>query len=64
MVKVKILGMVITNQYGVLNTGDILSTSEEFAKHLVDDCGAAEYLKVEAKQEPVEQKVKPSKADK
>lgn len=60
MVKVKILGSVVTQQYGTLKTGDILATSEEFAKHLVDDCNAAEYLKVEAKQEPIPQKTKQS----
>ena len=44
MVKVRILGMVITHQHGTLNTGDILQTTPEFAKHLVDDCSAAEYV--------------------
>jgi hypothetical protein len=46
MVEVEILGQVITHQYGTLNTGDVLRTSAEFAKHLVDDCGAAKYRKV------------------
>lgn len=44
MVKVKIKATVITAQYGTLSSGDILTTSEAFAKHLVDDCAAAEYL--------------------
>ncbi len=43
MVEVEILGCVMTAQYGVLSTGDILRTSKEFAAHLVDDCGAAKY---------------------
>lgn len=43
MVEIEILGMVITHQYGVLNTGDILRTDAEFAEHLVDDCKAAKY---------------------
>jgi hypothetical protein len=43
MVDVEILGQVITHQYGTLNTGDVLRTSAEFAKHLVEDCGAAKY---------------------
>jgi hypothetical protein len=43
MVEVEILGQVITHQYGVLNSGDVLRTSAEFAKHLVEDCGAARY---------------------
>jgi len=42
-VEVEILGQVITHQYGVLNTGDVLRTDAAFAKHLVDDCGAAKY---------------------
>jgi hypothetical protein len=43
MVEVEILGMVTTHQYGTLNTGDVLRTNPEFAKHLVEDCGAARY---------------------
>lgn len=43
--QVKILCQVITAQYGTLNTGAIIRTDETFAKHLVDDCGAAEYVK-------------------
>ncbi|MEH6436693.1 hypothetical protein [Massilia sp. DD77] len=43
-VQVRILCQVITAQLGTLNTGDIVRTDEAFAKHLVDDCGAAEYL--------------------
>lgn len=43
MVEVKILGCVMTAQYGVLSTGNILRTSAEFAAHLVNDCAAAEY---------------------
>jgi hypothetical protein len=44
MVKVKIKATVITAQYGTLQSGDILTTNEFFAKHLVDDCAAADYL--------------------
>lgn len=43
MVEVEILGIVTTAQYGTLNAGDILRTSPEFAKHLVEDCAAARY---------------------
>jgi hypothetical protein len=43
LVEVEILGIVTTAQYGSLNSGDILRTSPEFAKHLVEDCGAARY---------------------
>ena len=59
-IEVEILGQVITHQYGVLNTGDVLRTDAAFAKHLVDDCGAAKYraapaataVKVAAEVEP------------
>lgn len=43
--EVEILGTVTTSQYGTLTTGTILRTNPEFAKHLVDDCGAAKYIK-------------------
>lgn len=43
-VQVKITGMVITQRYGSLNAGYILRTDAKFAKHLVEDCGAAEYV--------------------
>ena len=49
MIEVEILGQVITHQYGVLSTGDVLRTDAAFAKHLVEDCGAAKY-----RTEPVE----------
>lgn len=44
-VEVEILVQTITAQYGALSQGDILRTSPEFAKHLVEDCGAAKYKK-------------------
>ena len=44
LVKVKIKGTVMTSQYGTLSDGSILATDAAFAKHLVEDCGAAEYL--------------------
>lgn len=43
MTDVVILGIVVTHQYGTLNTGDVLRTDPEFARHLVEDCGAAKY---------------------
>lgn len=42
-ITVKITGQAITARYGTLNTGDILRTDAEFARHLVEDCKAAEY---------------------
>jgi hypothetical protein len=43
-VKVKILKTTITAEYGTLVEGAQLRTSSDFAAHLVDDCGAAEYV--------------------
>lgn len=45
LVQVKIKGIVVTSRYGALSTGDLLRTNAEFAKHLVEECGAAEYVK-------------------
>lgn len=55
---VKIKGTVITNQYGTLSDGDLLRCSHEFAKHLVNDCNAAEYVKAK-EVEPEASKPKP-----
>ena len=51
-VEVEITGMVITQRYGTLNTGDILRTDVEFAKHLVEEANGAKYT--QAKAAPVE----------
>ena len=50
-VEVEILTQTITSQYGVLSQGDILRTSPEFAKHLVEEANAAKYT---AKAKPEE----------
>ena len=44
LVKVRIKGSVVTSQYGALSSGDLLTTSPDFARHLVEDCNAAEYI--------------------
>ena len=44
LVQVKIRGTVISSRYGDLSDGDILRTDPDYAKHLVDDCHAADYL--------------------
>lgn len=44
LVRVKIKGIVVTPQYGTLSPGDELRTDPAFARHLVEDCNAAEYL--------------------
>lgn len=43
LVTLKIRGTVVTARYGTLVSGDILRTDAAFARHLVEDCGAAEY---------------------
>ena len=43
LVEVEILTQAITAQYGTLSAGDILRTTPEFARHLVDDAQAARY---------------------
>jgi hypothetical protein len=47
-VQVKILCQVVTAAHGTLNTGAMLRTDAAFAKHLVEDCKAAEYVKAPA----------------
>lgn len=49
IVEVEILTTAITAQYGTLSQGTILRTSSAFAKHLVDEAGAAKYVKKDAK---------------
>ena len=44
MIQVKITATVVTAQYGALQSGDLLRTSEAFAAHLVDECKAARYI--------------------
>lgn len=58
LVEVEIIGMVITARYGTLNTGDLLRTDAEFAKHLVDDCSAAKYPKPRTAATPVAPEIK------
>jgi hypothetical protein len=42
-VEVEITGMAITARYGTLKSGTKLRTDAAYAKHLVEDCGAAKY---------------------
>lgn len=56
LVEVEILTQTITSQYGVLSAGDILRTSPEFAKHLVEDAMAAKYTKAKKAEPEVEDK--------
>jgi hypothetical protein len=63
-VEVEILGMVITQRYGVLKSGDILRTDADFAKHLVNEASAAKYVDaVKPSSEPEETKPKRKKAE-
>jgi hypothetical protein len=43
LVSITIRGTVITSRYGVLSSGDVLRTDAEYARHLVEDCKAADY---------------------
>lgn len=64
MVEVEILTYVSTAQYGTLQAGDILRTSEAFAKHLVDDCNAAKYTTAKQAVVAIEEPAKPKKQSK
>lgn len=44
LVQIKIRGIVTTSRYGTLVSGDILRTDAAFAKHLVEECKAGEYV--------------------
>lgn len=56
MVRVKIIAMVLTSQYGTLSAGDMLRTDAVFAKHLVEDCNAAEYVNDDPIEKPEDEK--------
>jgi hypothetical protein len=43
-VQVEITGLVSTSRYGNLTPGTILRTDPDFAKHLVEEAGAAKYV--------------------
>ncbi|MGZ8339137.1 MAG: hypothetical protein ACXW2U_05430 [Telluria sp.] len=63
LVEVEITGQAITAQYGTLSTGDILRTTSEFAKHLVEDCAAAKYRKAPSDGAPPVRAVEVAPAD-
>lgn len=48
LVQVKIRGTVVTARYGTLVAGDVLRTDAAFARHLVEDCNAGEYIGAQA----------------
>lgn len=43
LVTLTIRGTVVTSRYGVLSSGDVLRTDSDYARHLVEDCKAADY---------------------
>lgn len=47
--QIRIKGMVLTSQYGTLSDGTLLRCSQEYARHLVEDCKAAEYVNASPK---------------
>ena len=50
MILVRIKGIVTTAQYGTLSEGTLLRTNEAFAKHLVEEAFAAEYVTAEVEE--------------
>ena len=44
LVQVQITTTAVTSCYGTLVSGAILRTDPTFARHLVEDCNAAEYI--------------------
>ena len=44
LIQVRITGLISTTRYGNLQPGDLLRTDAAFARHLVEDCAAAEYI--------------------
>ena len=50
--RIKIKSLVTTSQYGVLTPDTELRTSAEFARHLVEECQAAEYVKTQVPPKP------------
>lgn len=62
LVEIEILGMAITHDHGTLGQGDVLRTSPEFARHLVDDCKVAKYSKVKVPEQDPEQETKTPEA--
>ena len=58
LVAVEITAMAITARYGTLTSGTILRTDAAFAKHLVEDCGAAKYTTAEQTKTPLARAVK------
>jgi hypothetical protein len=57
LVKVKMIAQAITARYGTLSVGDTLRTDMAFAKHLVEDCKAAEFEVAPAAEEIAPQAV-------
>lgn len=43
LVSVTITAQAITSRYGTLMPGDLLRTDAAYAKHLVEECGAARF---------------------
>lgn len=45
LVQLRIKRTIDTSRYGAMSSGDILRTDAAYARHLVEDLGAAEYAK-------------------
>lgn len=57
LVTIRIKGLCNTSRYGALSSGDLLRTDAAFARHLVEDIAAAEYVK----QKPVPPAKRPAR---
>jgi len=44
MARIRFKTTCITASHGAFVTGDLLTCSDDFASHLVNDCGAAEFV--------------------
>ena len=44
LTQLRITRTVVTSRYGALAPGDLLRTDAAFARHLVEDCAAAQYI--------------------
>jgi hypothetical protein len=61
LVTVKIKGLVVTSRYGALSSGDLLRTDPEYAKYLIEECGAGEYITTPAQPAEKPKRAKPAK---
>jgi len=64
VVQVRITRQTVTSRYGVLENNDILRTDQEYARHLVEDCKAGDYVNSSNQTEDDQADSKPRKRNK